>query len=175
MKNWLRNTCVTLATVTVSMVYGVPALAHHAFSAEFDAKKPVHLEGVVTKVELINPHAWLHIDVQGPEGKASSWMIEAGSPNVLLRRGFTKNTVALGTRVVVDGYQAKDSSLRANGRDITLPDGRKLFLGSSGTGAPYDDPLSNIAPFGAGVMLALWLAYNKLTTEKVAAGGAGGA
>lgn len=175
MKGWLRNTCVTLATAIALIVGGAPALAHHAFSAEFDAKKPVHLEGVVTKVELINPHAWIHIDVQGPDGKVSSWMIEAGSPNVLLRRGFTKNTVAPGTRVVVDGYQAKGSWLRANGRDIALPDGRKLFLGSSGTGAPYDDPLANVAPIGSGVMLALWLAFNKLTAEKVAAGGVGGA
>ena len=173
MHGWLRNRCATLATATALMVCGAPALAHHAFSAEFDAKKPVHLEGIVTKVELINPHAWIHIDVQGPDGKVSSWMIEAGSPNVLLRRGFTKNTVAPGTRVVVEGYQAKDKSLRANGRDISLPDGRKLFLGSSGTGAPYDDPLANIAPIGAGVMLALWLAYNKLTAEKVPAGGVG--
>jgi hypothetical protein len=116
-----------------------PALAHHAFAAEFDAKKPVHLEGVLTKVELINPHAWIHIEVKGPDGKVTSWMIEAGSPNVLLRRGFTKTTVAPGTSVVVDGYQSKDGSMRANGRDITLPDGRKLFLGSSGTGAPYDE------------------------------------
>ena len=171
MKGWLTNTCVTLASGMALMVCGAPARAHHAFSAEFDAKKPVHLEGVVTKVELINPHAWIHIDVRNTDGKVSSWMIEAGSPNVLLRRGFTKNTVAPGTRVVVDGYQAKDSSLRANGRDITLPDGRKLFLGSSGTGAPYDDPhpLANIAPIGAGVMLALWLAYNRLNAEKVAA------
>ena len=172
-KGWLRNTCLTLATAIALMVCGAPAVAHHAFSAEFDAKKPVHLEGVVTKVELINPHAWIHIDVQGLDGKISSWMIEAGSPNVLLRRGFTKNTVAPGTRVVVEGYQAKDNSLRANGRDIALPDGRKLFLGSSGTGAPYDDPLANIAPIGAGVMLALWLVYSKLTAEKVAAGGVG--
>ena len=157
------------------MVCDMPALAHHAFSAEFDAKKPVHLEGAVTKVELINPHAWIHIDVRGADDKVSSWMIEAGSPNVLLRRGLTKNTVMPGTRVVVDGYQAKDGSLRANGRDITLPDGRKLFLGSSGTGAPYDDPLANIAPLGAGVMLALWLAYNKVTAGNVMAGGAGGA
>ena len=120
------------------MIAAAPAWAHHAFAAEFDAKKPVHLEGVVTKVELINPHAWIHVDVRAPNGKVTSWMVEAGSPNVLLRRGFTKNTVAPGTHVVVDGYQSKDGSLRANGRDITLPDGRKLFLGSSGTGAPYD-------------------------------------
>jgi hypothetical protein len=115
-----------------------PARAHHAFAAEFDAKRPVHLEGVVTKVELINPHAWIHVDVKAQDGKVTSWMIEAGSPNVLLRRGFTKTTVAPGTQVVVDGYQSKDGSMKANGRDITLPDGRKLFLGSSGTGAPYD-------------------------------------
>jgi len=135
--NWRRNPSVTIALAVI--LCGVRALAHHSFSAEFDANKPVHLVGVVTKVELINPHAWIHIDVTGPDGKVSSWMIEAGSPNVLLRRGFTKNTVVPGTRVVVDGYQAKDGSLRANGRDITLPDGRKLFLGTSGTGAPYDE------------------------------------
>ena len=137
--SWVTRTCAALAIATAVMLSGALALAHHAFSAEFDAKKPVHLDGIVTKVELINPHAWIHIDVTGPDGKVSSWMIEAGSPNVLLRRGFTKNTVQPGTRVVVDGYQAKDGSLRANGRDITLPDGRKLFLGSSGTGAPYDE------------------------------------
>ena len=115
-----------------------PLQAHHAFAAEFDAKKPVHLVGVVSKVELINPHAWIHVDVKDADGKVTTWMVEAGSPNVLLRRGFTKTTVAPGTPVVVDGYQSKDGSMRANGRDISLPDGRKLFLGSSGTGAPYD-------------------------------------
>jgi hypothetical protein len=115
-----------------------PAWAHHAFAAEFDAKRPVHLEGNLTKVELINPHSWIHVDVTGPDGKVTSWMVEAGSPNVLLRRGFNKNTIPVGTKVIVDGYQSKDGSLRANGRDITLPDGQKLFLGSSGTGAPYD-------------------------------------
>src|SRR5215469_1072601 len=107
--------CALLMALALSAA--APVWAHHAFAAEFDAKKPVHLEGVVTKVELINPHAWIHVDVQGPDGKVSSWMIEAGSPNVLLRRGFTKTTVAPGTRVVVDGYQSKDGSLRANGRD----------------------------------------------------------
>lgn len=117
----------------------VPAWAHHAFAAEFDAKRPVHLEGVVTKVELINPHSWVHIDVKNPDGTVTNWMVEAGSPNVLLRRGFNKTTVAVGTPVVVEGYQSKDGSLRANGRDISLPDGRKLFLGSGNTGAPYEE------------------------------------
>lgn len=121
------------------MLAAPAALAHHSFSAEFDAKREVHLEGVISRVEFINPHAWIHVDVKGKDGKVVTWMIEAGSPNVLLRRGITKSTVTPGTQVVVDGYQAKDGSLRANGRDITLPDGRKLFLGSSGTGAPYDD------------------------------------
>ncbi len=121
------------------LIPAAPVWAHHAFAAEFDAKRPVHLEGVVTRVELINPHAWIHVDVKSPDGRVTSWMVEAGSPNVLMRRGFTKNTVAPGTRVVVDGYQSKDGSMRANGKDITLPDGRKLFLGSSGTGAPYDE------------------------------------
>ncbi len=121
------------------MLSAIPAWAHHAFAAEFDAKKPVHLEGVVTKVELINPHAWIHVDAKNADGTVTSWMVEAGSPNVLLRRGFTKQTVAPGTAVVVEGYQSKDGSNRANGRDITLPNGQKLFLGSQGTGAPDED------------------------------------
>src|SRR5580704_11319685 len=127
---------VMIAGVSL-FVAAVPAWAHHAFAAEFDAKKPVHLVGKVTKVELINPHAWIHVEVMD-DGKPVEWMVEAGSPNILLRRGFTKTTVAVGTPVVVEGYQSKDGSNRANGRDITLPNGTKLFLGSSGTGAPYD-------------------------------------
>ncbi len=121
------------------MLSAIPAWAHHAFAAEFDAKKPVHLEGTVTKVELINPHAWIHVDAKNADGTVTSWMVEAGSPNVLLRRGFTKQSVEPGTKVVVDGYQSKDGSNRANGRDITLPSGQKLFLGSQGTGAPDEE------------------------------------
>ena len=130
--------CVAAAACAALVLAAAPAWAHHAFAAEFDAKRPVHLDGVVSKVELINPHAWIHVDVTGPDGKVTSWMVEAGSPNVLLRRGFTKAAFPPGTRVIVEGYQSKDGSLRANGRDITLSDGRKFFLGSSGTGAPYD-------------------------------------
>lgn len=124
------------------LLAAVPVWAHHAFAAEFDAKKPVKLEGKVTKMEWINPHAWIHIDVKNADGSVTSWMVEGGTPNTLLRRGFTKDSLAVGTEIVVDGYQAKDGSNRANGRDITLPDGRKLFLGSAtgNEGAPYQDP-----------------------------------
>ena len=114
------------------------AWAHHAFAAEFDAKKPVKLQGVVTKMEWINPHAWIHVDVTAPDGKVTSWMVEAGTPNTLFRRGFTKESLKVGTTILVDGYQAKDGANSMNGRDVTLPDGRKLFLGSPGTGAPED-------------------------------------
>jgi hypothetical protein len=112
--------------------------AHHAFSAEFDANKPVKFKATVTRVQLINPHSWIFVDVKGPDGKVENWAIEAGSPNILMRRGITKETVKVGAEIMVDGYQAKDGSKRANGRDLTLPDGTKLFLGSSGIGAPYE-------------------------------------
>jgi len=115
-----------------------PVWAHHAFASEFDAKRPIKVTGTVTKMEWINPHAWMHVDVKKADGSVEKWMIETGTPNTLLRRGLTKNSLLPGTEVVVDGYQSKDGSLRANGRDVTLPNGQTLFLGSSGTGAPYD-------------------------------------
>ena len=108
-----------------------PVWAHHAFSAEFDITKPVKLEGTVTKMEWINPHSWIHIDVKNPDGTITGWMIEGGSPNALLRRGFTKHSLEPGTKIIVEGFQAKDGANRANGRDLTFPDGRKLFIGSN--------------------------------------------
>ena len=116
----------------------VPVTAHHAFAAEFDADRPVEFSGKVTKVEWVNPHVWIHLDVNKDDGTIEPWAFEAGTPNVLFRRGFTRRSLLPGTDVLVDGYQAKDGTNRANGRDITLADGTKLFLGSSGTGAPYE-------------------------------------
>lgn len=132
-----RNLLMAIAAAGL-LISAAPVWAHHAFAAEFDSNKPIHLKGVVTKMEWINPHAWIHIDVKNPDGTVTSWMIEGGSPNTLLRNGFTKNSLPVGTEIVVDGYQSKDESHKANGRDITFPDGRKLFVGSAGQGAPPD-------------------------------------
>jgi len=134
----MRTPLFIAAASLAALTAGAPLLAHHAFAAEFDASKPVTLKGTVTKMEWINPHAWLHVDVKGADGKVVNWMVEGGAPNALLRRGWNRNSVLPGTEVIVEGFRAKDGSNRANGRDVTLPDGKKLFIGSSGTGEPTD-------------------------------------
>tara|TARA_Y100000588_G_C14124644_1_gene868817 strand:- start:57 stop:491 length:435 start_codon:yes stop_codon:yes gene_type:complete len=134
------------APISVTLVFLILALfaltedssTHHAFGAEFDSNKPIQLEGTVTRMEWINPHAWIHLDVPQSDGTIQKWMVEGGPPNSLVRRGFTKDSLLPGTEILVDGYQAIDGSQRANGRDLTFPDGTHLFLGSSGTGAPLD-------------------------------------
>ena len=121
---------VTLATVSLA--------AHHSFAAEFDAESPVQLRGVVTGMDWVNPHSWIHLDVKNEDGTVSKWMVEGATPNTLLRRGFTKTSLPVGTEIVVYGYRAKNGANRANGRDVMLPGGKRLFMGSSGTGAPTD-------------------------------------
>ena len=129
------------AAAGLALLVGLaPVAAHHAFSSEFDAAKPVRLRGKITKMEWINPHAWMHIEVAAEDGTTEHWMIEAGPPGALVRRGWRKDSVKPGVEVMVEGYRAIDGSNKANGRDVTLPDGTRLFAGSSGTGAPYDTP-----------------------------------
>jgi hypothetical protein len=131
--------CTTVALL-VAFTAPRPAIAHHAFGSEFDANRPVLLKGKIVKMEWVNPHTWIHIEIVKDDGSKEVWMVEGGSPNTLLRRGANKNTFPVGTDVVVDGYQARDhSEKRANARNVTFPDGRKLFLGSTGTGAPYEE------------------------------------
>jgi len=134
----MRITFAIVVTGVVLWGAAAPALAHHAFAAEFDARKPIKLKGTVAKTEWINPHTWIHIDVKRPDGKVDRWMIEGGPPNALYRRGFTKDSLPVGTEILVEGFRAKDGSMRGNGRDLTFANGKKLFLGSSGTGAPRD-------------------------------------
>jgi hypothetical protein len=138
-----RNVLAGLLLLAGVAIAGRTVIAHHAFGAEFDPNAPIRLQGKVVRLEWVNPHTWIHIETVR-EGKPEIWMVEGGTPNTLLRRGITRDTVAIGTEIVVDGYQTKDHSLkRANGRDVTFTDGRKLFMGSSGTGAPRDgsDPI----------------------------------
>jgi hypothetical protein len=138
MKSTKATLLTALAGAAVVIAAGVPVIAHHAFGAEFDPNRPVLLKGKVTKVEWVNPHAWIHLAVAKADGTTEDWMVEGGTPNTLLRRGITRDSLKVGTEIVVDGYQSKDRSNRANGRDVTFSDGRKLFMGSSGTGAPTD-------------------------------------
>jgi hypothetical protein len=129
---------VVFTAGAVFLLAAASALAHHSFAAEFDANQPIQLRGTIVRVEWINPHTWIHIDVKEADGKVARWMIEGGTPNTLLRRGLTRNSLPQGTEIMVDGYKAKNGTNRANGRDLTFTDGRRLFMGSSGIGAPRD-------------------------------------
>ena len=134
----MRSTLVVLLAGLGVIGATMPVSGHHAFAAEFDATRPIKLRGTVAKMEWINPHTWIHLDVKTPGGKVERWMIEGGPPNALFRRGFTRDSLPNGVEILVEGFRAKDGSLRGNGRDLMFPDGRRLFLGSSGTGAPRD-------------------------------------
>jgi hypothetical protein len=148
----MRAKVVVIVAVLALGLYVTAASpsAHHAFAAEFDAEQPVTMKGNITKMEWVNPHVWLHMEVKMSDGTVETWAVEAGTPNALFRRGLTKQSLLPGTVVVIDGYRAKNGTRRANGRDLTFEDGKKLFMGSSGTGAPRDgrDPTEPPAPDG---------------------------
>jgi hypothetical protein len=127
----MRHSLSKLGLILAPIVCAAPAAAHHSFAAEFDLNKPVRLRGTVTEVEFMNPHSWIHIDVRKDDGTIEAWAIEGGTPNTLFRMGVTRNTLPVGTEIIVDGYQSRDGSNRASGRDVTLSDGSKVFLGGS--------------------------------------------
>jgi hypothetical protein len=131
-----KNLSVLAGALLVSVAAALPAAAHHSFAAEFDINRPIRLEGVVQRMEFSNPHSWLHIEVTTDNGEVQQWAVEGGAPNALIRRGWNRNSIPAGITVVVEGYQAKDGAFRANGREVRLPDGSELFMGSSGAGAP---------------------------------------
>lgn len=134
----MRKTVLMICAGVLALA-GARAMAHHAFGAEFDPNAPVRLQGTIVRLEWVNPHTWIHMDVAKPDGTKETWAVEGGTPNTLLRRGLTRDTLKIGTEIIVDGYQTKDHSLkRANGRDVTFTNGQKIFMGSSGTGAPKD-------------------------------------
>jgi hypothetical protein len=136
----MRTKLLAAAAGIALLLAAAPVWAHHAFAAEFDVNKPLKLRGIVTKWEMINPHSWIHLEVKGPDGKVVNWMVEGGSPNALLRLGFTRDSLPPGTEIVVEGYQAKDGANRGVGANLTFTDGRKLFLGGSTPGANPDSP-----------------------------------
>jgi hypothetical protein len=135
-----RARVVAVTVIAVAILASSSLRAHHSFAAEFDANQPVTLKGTVTKMDWVNPHTWIHLDVKNPDGTVTQWMIEGGTPNTLVRRGFTKASLQPGTEITIEGYRAKNGANRANGADMILPGGKRLFMGSSGTGAPKDGP-----------------------------------
>ncbi len=135
----MRNTLSVIAVVVGLLFLGTaPVMAHHAFSSEFDGNRPVELTGTVTRMAWVNPHAWIYMDVQQPDGTVEQWMVEGGTPNTLVRRGLRRSDLPAGTEIKVSGFRSKDGTMRANGTNITLADGRQLFIGSPGTGAPLE-------------------------------------
>ncbi len=136
MRTKLSVICVGIGMLLAA----VPAVAHHAFAAEFDANQPVTLKGTLTKMEWTNPHGWIYVDVKGPDGTVVNWAVEAGGPNTLLRKGLRKTDFTIGSEVIVDGYRAKNGTSSANGRTVKFADGRNFFMGSTGTGLPGDAP-----------------------------------